>query len=257
MLKSRISFLAIFLTLTFQSASYAAKSSNELCRNHQKQGYFKQLLNSSDNTLSFRNAGGLLNGGVCWWHSRFTRNAIYLTVFKPELPAPTPEEAAVLIKKIRKGKEVVTIPGYRDLNDFSYDYRTLIQKELEKWQIVDGFVNQQWIIGLWGGTHKPAAKLQRWMDKLYKYVEKEDNIAYQKVQIKGIDAHAWLVKSMTKTRHGYTLHVLDSNSTYIRHIEYRVGDTSIRDPWYGDIIPYTGRKAELKRLKRVIKRYCK
>lgn len=257
MFKLRQSAMVIALSFILVPNVFAAKSASDLCQNHKKQGYFKQLLNDSDNTLSFRNAGGLLNGGVCWWHSRFTRNALYLAVFRPDLPSPTPEQAAKLIKKIRKGKEVVTIPGYKNLNSFSYDYRNQIQKELEKWQIVDGFVNQQWVVGLWGGTHKPAAKLKKWMDNLYKYVETEGNIAYQKVQIKGIDAHAWLVKSMTKTRYGYTLHVLDSNSTQIRHIYYREGNTSIYDAWYGDIIPYTGRKLELKRLKRAVKKYCK
>ena len=255
MKKQLVSLIFIFSFLSL--STQAATTTEQLCKNYKKKNYFKKLIASSANRLTFRNKGGLLNGGVCWWHSRFTRNALYLATFNPKKNRPTEKQKIKIIKNIRKGNQVVEIPGYDNLQDFSYYNRELIQKELEKWQITDGFINQQWIVGLWGSTHKNEKKLKKWMDKLYKYVVTNDNIAYQKVQMRGIDAHAWLVYDMNKTADGYELEVIDSNSSSTRTIYYSNGDTSIRDHWYGNIIPYTGRKLELKRVKKAIRKFCK
>jgi hypothetical protein len=255
MKKQVVSF--IFFLSIFAISAQAATSASQLCKNYKKKNYFKKIITSSSNRLTFKNKGGLLNGGVCWWHSRFTRNAIYLATFSPQKDRPTQIEIKKIIRQIRKGSSVVEIPGYQNLEEFSYSNQDLIQKELEKWQIIDGFVNQQWIVGLWGSTSKTEKKLKKWMDKLFKYVSVNDNIAYQKLQMKGIDAHAWLVYDMDKTRHGYKIKVIDSNSYSTRTINYTNGDTSIYDPWYGNIIPYTGRKLELKKAKRAIKKFCK
>jgi hypothetical protein len=48
------------------------------------------------------------------------------------------------------------------------------------------------------------------MDELYDQVQKGE-VVYQKLQLQGIDAHAWLVIGMVKTRDGYTLKIIDSN----------------------------------------------
>lgn len=250
-----ITLTILLITLSF--GAQAAKQAKDLCRNHNQKGYFKKMISSSENRLNFNNYGGLLNGGVCWWHSRFTRNALYLAVFSPYKQRPNVAKTKRIIKAIRKGRRVVEIPGYSNLAHFSAQNRNLIQSELEKWQIIDGVINQQWIVGLWGGTTKPAAKLKKWMDKLYDYVVVKDNIGYQKIQIKGIDAHAWLIYDMKKTYNGYNLKVIDSNSSSTRTIHYYDGSETIKDPWYGSVIPYLGRKKEQRRLKRIVKKFCK
>src|SRR5438270_754213 len=48
---------------------------------------------SPSQRLSFGNTGGIAHGGVCWWHSRFQRAAIYLTIFRPDLPKPSHRKA--------------------------------------------------------------------------------------------------------------------------------------------------------------------
>ena len=65
------------------------------------------LINYSSETtnlMSFKNQGGLFNGGVCWWHSRFQRNIFYLSIFRPDLNKPLKSETIdgflVLLKDI-------------------------------------------------------------------------------------------------------------------------------------------------------------
>ncbi len=248
--------LVIISLSAFSLSIHGATTSNELCRNYKEKGYFQKLISNNENRLIFTNRGGLLNGGVCWWHSRFTRNATYLATFNPNSPKPSKEQAIALIKKIKKGNRMAHIPGYKNLADFSSDYKALIQKELERWQLTDGVIRQQWITGLWGTTTKAAKTLRRWMDKLYQHVTVDDNIAYQKIQLKGIDAHAWLVYSMTKRVDGYDFKIIDSNSYYSSSVSYTFGDSTIHT-MYGNTIPYLGQKREMRKLKKVVKRFCK
>ena len=95
------------------------------------------------------------------------------------------------------------------------------------------------------------------MDELYEYVEVEGSIAYQKLQIKGITAHAWLVINMHKVSNGYDLEVLDSNfpnQTIIYN--YREGMISFSNGHYGNFVPYLERKAEMNTIKMTILKKC-
>ena len=129
-----------------QAPSYSDES---FCRDRQDRDFVKDLTMDSSNLMTMRNHGGILNSGVCWWHSRFQRNALYLTIYKPALDKPDQNEVVRIIKKIRAAREVVTIPGYRNFAEFSYDNEALIQRELEKWQKGDGiiYVGQMPILG--------------------------------------------------------------------------------------------------------------
>ncbi len=53
--------------------------------------HFKRVILYKNNRLVFDGSGGIRNGGLCWWHSRLTRSATYLTVYQPDLPKPTEE----------------------------------------------------------------------------------------------------------------------------------------------------------------------
>lgn len=214
-------------------------------------------MKNSSNLMAFANRGGLANGGVCWWHSRFQRNATYLTIYKPAENKPTVSEAEKIVGKIRAGKEIIEIPGFRNFNEFSSSYRSLIQRELEKWQKSDGIVKFNWVIGLSGSNEVTAPELKTMMDELYNYVEVEGNIAYQKLQIKGVTAHAWLVVNMKQVDNGYDLEILDSNFQYQTSVyKYREGMTNFYHYGYGNFVPYLERKTEMDKVTMTILKKC-
>ena len=125
-----IGFTLIASIFTF-SANSASQEEVKFCAENDVQ----KKISNSNNRLSFTNSGGLVNGGVCWWHSRFTRNANYVAVFspdkakphnktmrRPKKPArkspikrlPAPGSVKYILKQIKYGK-VVEIPGYKNL----------------------------------------------------------------------------------------------------------------------------------------------
>lgn len=226
------------------------------CDKRAQPDFALESLLDTPSRISFRNQGGIANGGVCWWHSRFQRNAAYLVQFEPSKPAPTPREAKKIIDKIRKGKEVVEIPGYRSLFEFSIDYKKQIIKELEAWQRTDGFINQAWIQGLRGKSKVEASKLHDMMDELYESASNNE-IVFQVLQIKGITAHAWLVIGMDKFEDGYNLKVIDSNFPAETQVySYKVGMESLYSKYYGEFVSYTYKEKEEDRLKSIVSRIC-
>ena len=231
----------------------------------------QEKIQSNDYSMAFRNHGGLMNGGVCWWHSRWHRNAVYLAYFSPEKDKPefdTKKErkenngeglsVKEIIKTIKAGDEVVEIPGYRNLREFTAENYKMIQDTLEGWQKEDGFLNQKWLIGAFKKKKTNPEKLQSKMEKLYKQVEVEGNIVYQMLQMKGIDAHAWLVVGVDKQDNGYELTVVDSNyPMYTTKAFYRNGDKSVTGSYgYGRFLPHTGNRGEERGLKKARRKFC-
>lgn len=234
-----------------------SQSVEQFCADRTSVSFSKNLTKNSNNLMAFQNHGGLANGGVCWWHSRFQRNALYLTIFKPAEARPTKPEAEKLIDQIRSGKEIVEINGFRNFYEFSSVHAREIQRELEKWQKGDGIVKFNWAIGLSGDNVVSAENMKEKMDELFQYVEVEGNIAYQKLQIKGITAHAWLVVNMKETSKGYDLEVLDSNFPSRTSIySYKEGQTSFNHYAYGQFTPYLERKNELEKVNMTILKKC-
>ena len=231
----------------------------------------QKKVKSFDNSIAFGNYGGLADGGVCWWHSRWQRNATYLAYFSPDKPKPAfrteserkehgVEELSIkeIIKIIKKGDKVVEIPGYENLNDFTAENSGLVQDTLEGWQKEDGFLNQKWLLGLFRENSIKPSKLKRQMDKLYQSIQ-EGNIVYQMLQLKGVTAHAWLVVGMEKTQNGYELQVKDSNfSTSIARASYINGSGTVTSNWtYGQFAPHTGNRGEERGLKKARAKFCK
>jgi hypothetical protein len=248
--------LTVAVLFTSVAPGALAETKREFCKDRSSSKSIKSSKFNSDQFLSFTNRGGLINGGVCWWHSRFQRNAMVLAKFRPELPAASTDEVKKLIKAIRKGKKVVEIPGYENISEFSYYHRSEIQDELEKWQKGDGFIRQQWIVGLAGSSDVSEKNMYKKMNELYDYVAVKGNIAYQKLQIKGITSHAWLVSDMVKTSNGFDLKVLDSNYQRTQKYSYKNGMTSFYHSYYGSFVPYTERKREYKKVLTTVKKYC-
>jgi len=269
----KISIIGIALiTSLFSFSAYSApKEELKFCAENDVQ----KKISISSNRLSFKNQGGLANGGVCWWHSRFTRNANYVAVFSPEKAkphnktmnrpkkfagktpmkrVPAPGSVKYILKQIKYGK-VVEIPGYKNLREFSKANRKEIQKLLGDWQIEDGFIKQSWVVGLMGKSKTTAAKFEKSMDKTFKRVSKGQAV-YQKLQIKGVVAHAWIVTGMEKTRDGYNISVIDSNYSSTRIWRYKKGDTHFNYPGWGKFVPYTERTREEKKTKKAKEKFC-
>jgi hypothetical protein len=90
----------------------AATSREEYKEKAVSEKYFRSLAAShpsgiNPNLFSFSNTGGILNGGVCWWHSRMQRAALYLTVYLPDMPPPSkPEVRRILCDLMTAQKEM-------------------------------------------------------------------------------------------------------------------------------------------------------
>ena len=238
-------------------AQSPSQSIEQFCADRSSPAFAKKLIKDAANLMSFQNQGGIANGGVCWWHSRFQRNATYVTIYKPAEPRPDASEVRKIVNEIRSGKKIVIIPGYRNFGEFSYYQANAIQAELEQWQRGDGFLRFGWVNGLKGKNIVSAERMAALMDELYDYVETEGNIAYQKLQIKGIDAHAWLVVNMKKVSNGYDLEILDSNyPSSTNFYKYRLGQTHFNHEYYGKFTPYLERKAEMEKLTLTVLKQC-
>jgi hypothetical protein len=255
----KVTLLALLaLTCSFQAFAVGPSRSEEsFCSDRKDENFVKDLTMDSSNLMAFQNHGGIGNGGVCWWHSRFQRNALYLTIYKPSLQKPSIDEARELVKQIRDAKEVVVIPGFRNFAEFSYEHQALIQRELEKWQKGDGVIRFAWVKGLSGSAKIEAEKMKSSMDELYEEVEVNKNIAYNKLQIPGIEAHAWLVVHMEKVSSGYNLEILDSNfPSHTEIYRYRDGDVNFNYHGYFTFSPYLEKTNELEKIKKVIQKKC-
>lgn len=252
--------LIALAVMSFGFNAFAQKPSfteEQFCQDRQDLKFVKDLTLDYTNLMAFRNHGGLLNGGVCWWHSRFQRNSLYLTIYKPDLAKPTTEEAKKLITEIRKAKNVVVIPGFRNFREFSMAFEGEIQTEIETWQKLDGVVKFAWVKGLAGQSDVPAEKMKELMDQIYEDVEVNKNISYNKLQIPGIDAHAWLVLHVEKVIGGYNLEILDSNVANQTEIyRYRDGDTHFNYHDYFNFVPYLEKTNEMDKIKKAIAKQC-
>ena len=256
-------FFILFILLVFQQvfATSLPQSKSEFCQRFSSSGELNEsileLSADPSNLMSFKNNGGLFNGGVCWWHSRFQRNAFYLTIFRPDLDIPTPYEIKNIIKEIRTGQKIVTIAGFHNFYEFTEANKELIQAELNNWQLYDGIVLGKWIDGLRGSTTVRALELKKSMDELFEYVSVKKKVAYQKLQIKGITSHAWLIVGTTKTEKGMEIGYIDSNSPKMsKNYTYLIGDTSFNTKSYGNFVPYLEFKREEIRLETIAKSFC-
>lgn len=249
--------VSILLSTTLTFAGTLPTNKAEFCARYADTSGLSTYSSESSNLMSFKNDGGIFNGGVCWWHSRFQRNIFYLSIFRPDLNPPSLSNARALIKEIRAGQSIVTIPGFSNFAEFSAAYKNEIQAELNAWQRFDGIVWGVWIDGLKGSTKVKPEVLNTMMDTVYQYVEVDKKIAYQKLQIKGITSHAWLIVGMKKAEAGYEIGLIDSNMPRMsRNYTYKIGDSSFNEKSYGDFVPYLEFTREESRISSVAKKFC-
>jgi hypothetical protein len=206
--------------------------------------------------MGFENQGGLMNGGTCWWHSRLQRAAIYLARFRPELQKPDRAAVERILKDLVHQRQVVEIPGYGGFAEFTRDHQTLVQRELDLWQIRDGFLNQQWIRGLSGRPRLSSWKLEKRMNRVYLAFKSSKPGLWVMAQMRGITSHALLLLGMEPTGQGFRLSFIDSNfPDETREVEYRRGDRTL-DLGYAEFIPYAGFRNDFRRIAAAIDSYC-
>lgn len=271
-------FLIAYIFLTTNTLAFFWSRSKSDFKNDQEKARFcaksdkesiQRRFFEDAERMAFANGNyGLGNAGVCWWHSRFQRNALYLANYRPNDPRPSEKEAKKIIKAIKKGKKVVNIPGFSNLREFSNAYRDIIIRELEKWQLVDGFLKQKWIQGISGSTSS-ARDMEREMDKIYDRVKNQKEITYVSMQLPGIYAnHALLVGDIIRTDNGYRMQTIDSNypSRTITY-EYTYGQENFQvqspgsNATYGvgagePFVPYVQEESEEEKISNVITDVC-
>lgn len=261
-------FILTGLTLLTLSASVFAESSSlskarsRYCQEKLSSKHaIQNILKDPKNQLHFMNQGGIFEGGVCWWHSRFTRAAAYLAIFDPAQPKPNREEAKNIILTIRKRKDIVVIPGYRNLIEFSYDWGDEILDKLEDWQKSDSLTRFSWFNGMTKEKDLAPEKLEEKMDDLFERISRGE-VVYQMLQMPGIVAHAWLAVGMVKTPFGYYVDAIDSNApgqvvrfTYIKGTSKMDYTIDYRNTGY-TFVPYTGHTKEERKLRRKLYKEC-
>jgi len=208
------------------------------------------------NLLSFTSRGGLLGKGVCWWHSRFTRNALYLSYFLPDLSGPSPAEVRAIISTLMKAGGVVAIPGSRNLNEFSKDHETAIQRTLESRQLLEGILTFAWVNGLWGPSRTSWSVLRRGMRRIGEETS-STGLAYAKFQTPGLDAHAILLTEVVELEGGgFRARYLDSVSPREETFLLEPGDRRVELASGMRGVPYLQRTGELQRLRCIMRKFA-
>ncbi|NOI86996.1 hypothetical protein [Vibrio sp. 99K-1] len=240
----------------------ASTSKKEFIEKSQDPNYFvclagiKEYFESNENLIAFKNTGGLFNAGVCWWHSRLQRAALYLTTYRPNEPKCSKKEAKKIIRNLIKAKEVAEISGFNNFSEFSIEFKEEIQKYLNLWQLYDGLLLWQWINGLSGSYETTPEKLKKYMDEIYEEVAVRKRIAYVKLQIKGIDSHALLITEIEQASdgQGYIFNFIDSNSPDSAfNAYYMYGQTHL--DLYNKSVPYLQREDDIDKFLSAIDKY--
>lgn len=267
-------FIIILSLLSLQAFAQTGKEA--FCQEHANLKSIETKMQHYENMLGFGNSSGFLsmNTGVCWWHSRFQRNASYLVQMEPGLPAPTEKEAKAIIKKIISGKEVVIVPGFKNLRMFTIKYSKQITNSLTKWMNTDFLVKQDWTRILKGTGVMSVGDFQEHMKQLNQSFIESDGIVFLMLQFDGPIKHAWLLTNMEKAVNGWDLSIVDSESPMYVYNIFIADDASSIIPEYKyeknkkffnelgsryiryTAVPYVYQQPELKRIKNVMKEYC-
>lgn len=244
-----IIYLFFIFTLNLHAGSeeeYHVYSKRALCSISNKNNFVQnKLLKDKNSHLAFINKPVISGRSICWWHSRFTRAAAYLAVFRPDLQQmPTTIEAKKIIAKIIKMDSIVEIPYFKNLSEFSAAYSYLIQKELAHWAVLD-VITFKHLEGIRGRSSIDSNTLKQMMDKLYYDVSIQGRTVFQLLKLPGLEIHSWLVVKMEPIHDGYKIYVIDSNFIETQQWIYHQGQHSFYyefngpAPQRGSFVPYT------------------
>lgn len=222
------------------------------------QSNIKSHLEDSSSRISFKNSGGLFNGGVCWWHNRLQRSSAYLVKFVPELNPPTNPELYQILFQLRTMNKVTIIPGYQDFETFTKDFKPAIQAMLNHWQKHDGFYNFEWLRGISGRSALDPESMRLRMNDIFDHYKKSPAPLWIMAQIKGITSHSLLVLNMEQTDNGYEMKVIDSNHPAdLLQISYYFGDVNLKAPKDKyTFVPYAGFQQDFRLISSALKSHC-
>lgn len=159
------------------------------------------------NLTANHNAAGPLNTGMCWWHSKMQRAAIYLAVFdRPDQPAPSREEAIQIFKDLRNYKKVVSIPGYTNWKEFSDAFSSEFYQELGNWEIAESLR-----LGFVQGLRAEGTTSTQMLQKISDEVNDYKRVTFVLLKMPLLEAHSWLLQSMELKGSDFIAGFIDSN----------------------------------------------
>lgn len=246
----------LFLLTLFVSSSLYAQSRAFCERNRED---ILTLMKEPSARISFRNSGGIINGGVCWWHSRLQRSSFYLVKFNPGAAKPNQKQLTDILTKLRSMNTVVTIPGFDNFSAFTRTYQKQIQKMLNDWQVIDGVFHVQWIRGISGKPTLPANELSARMDSVYQSYRQSPAAMWIMAQMEGITSHSFLIVHMEKVNGGYDLDLIDSNHPLeVVTAKFHEGDQSLRTGRNSNpFVPYVGFQEDFRRISQSLVGHCR
>jgi hypothetical protein len=223
------------------------------------QSDLRKILSIPENRIAFENDGGLIGGGVCWWHSRLQRSSLYLAKYDPKKSQPTPVELKKILLSLRAMDRVVVIPGFSNFKAFSETYQKEIQSLLNEWQKIDGFLNSEWVRGISGRSSLPASEMKQQMLNVYTHYKQSPTPLWIMAQIKGLTSHSLLINQMMQTPNGFDLQVIDSNHP-LETIEifYRFGDQFLKASGEDySFVPYVGFQKDFSKIQLALNKECR
>jgi len=211
--------------------------------------------------LSFKNPPGPINEGMCWLHTKMQRNFTYLANFRPDLPRPeNKEDIEKIIDQIIAGEKVTEIPGFENLNQFSFKYEKELTSAITRmgWKCVSNVSDCPARIE---DSYDPkASDIQQTIEQLYRRrIDQGSDLTMIRARMvadkttrfltKPFSSHSFLITDIKQVRAterkpneimpeiiGYELAVIDPNFPQaLQFIDYRFGDTNLET---GDGIKY-------------------
>lgn len=245
-----IKYLLLLLLIPFKL------SAQPLC--DRIKGGIVSYLETKQSRMAFKNQGGLVNGGVCWWHARLQRSSAYLAEFKPQLPKPDLKAVKTILNDLKKMKTVVEIPGYENFNSFTQAHQKQVQNTLESWQRKDGFINQQWIRGISGKYELAPEAMKEKMAVLYAQFLSSPHPMWVMAQIKGVSSHAFLVLDIFSQPEGLDLKLIDSNyPDEVREVRYVYGQRFLKHKKEKySFVPYLGFQKDYQSIHESVRQHC-
>lgn len=249
--------MKILILLTLFVSSNLSAQTRAFCERNRED--ILSLMKEPTARIAFKNSGGLINGGVCWWHSRLQRSSYYLVRFNPTAPKPNQKQLSEILTKLRSMDTVVTIPGFDNFSQFTRAYQKQVQKMLNDWQVIDGVFHAQWIRGISGKPILPAAELATRMDSVYQSYRQSPAAMWIMAQMEGITSHSFLIVHMEKVNGGYDLDLIDSNHPMeVVRVKYQSGDQTLRTNRNSNpFVPYVGFQEDFRRISQSLVGFCR